>query len=399
MTIRVMHVADVLKGGGSEQWVADSVRLASPDIESRIAVLLDRKYRQGFSLGDDLEKAGIPIHHLGPRATRNVMETSGSGSNLRMQHVLRALITPAAVAQVAPLVWLLHKYRIDVMHAHINQAFITGALASLLTGIPCVYFVPQTREQTLHYSPWMFPVYRLLQAGIRRFFTALSVKELIHEGIPEKKIIRFEAWGELAVKEIPPEQNPVVQELGLSRFSPLLLSVGRLVPEKGFMPLLQAFRAVLRTYPQAGLVIPGDGWQRIEMEAYAKREGIQDSIRLPGFRRDVDLFYPACDLFIRPYLFEGVNRSSAPALKLGRPMIGCRTGSPSELLVDGESGLLVPPGDADALAGAILKVLGDAALKDRLARGAAALGASLATSVTAVRLFESVYRECVGRKT
>ena len=137
MTLRVLHLADVLKGGGSEQWIADCIRNAAPDVESRVAVLLDRQYRKGFSLSDDLAAAGVPIHHLGPRSTRQVLETSGSGSSLKMQHLLRAAFAPVAAAQVVPLLRILWRHRIDVMHAHMNQAYITGALASLLaSGAP-----------------------------------------------------------------------------------------------------------------------------------------------------------------------------------------------------------------------------------------------------------------------
>ena len=145
-----------------------------------------------------------------------------------------------------------------------------------------------------------------------------------------------------------------------------VLIVGRLVPQKGIPVLLEAARTVLRSHPRARFTLAGDGPLRLELEAQAKRLGISQQVRFLGTVRDTPELLARCDLFVLPSLWEGMPLSLLEAMAAGRPAVATAVSGSAELILDEETGLLVPPGDAAALAAAMARLLEDPATAEAM---------------------------------
>jgi glycosyltransferase involved in cell wall biosynthesis len=144
--------------------------------------------------------------------------------------------------------------------------------------------------------------------------------------------------------------------------APLVVSVARLESEKGLSTLIDAAAAV----PSAIFVVAGEGGQRQALERRVEQSRLGDRFRLLGHRADVRDLLAAADLFVLPSLNEGLPLSVLEAMAMRTPVIATAIGGTIELVRDGETGLLFPPGDAAALAGAIGRLLGDPSLAARL---------------------------------
>lgn len=155
---------------------------------------------------------------------------------------------------------------------------------------------------------------------------------------------------------------------------PVVLGAGRLRPAKDFGNLLQAFARVVRERP-ARLVVLGEGPERPELERLAAELGVQDAVRLPGFVTNPFAYMRRSAVFVLSSRWEGLPGALIEAMACGCPVVStdCKSG-PREILEDGRYGPLVPVGDADALARAVLQVLRDPPAREALAASAARYG-------------------------
>lgn len=182
-------------------------------------------------------------------------------------------------------------------------------------------------------------------------------------------------------------------ELGIPVDAPLLGTVGRLVPQKGFDLLLAAVPAILRQSPNAHLLIAGDGPDRAALEAQAASLGIADRVHLLGPRSDVERLLPALDLFVSSSRWEGLSTVIMEAMASGTAVLGTQVSGSSELIEDGVSGVLVPPEDIPALSAAAVSLLGDAARRARLANAANAFVREHFSVARVARQHEAIYEE------
>lgn len=148
--------------------------------------------------------------------------------------------------------------------------------------------------------------------------------------------------------------------------APTLLAVGRLVNQKDFPTLLQAFAALRRT-TDARLVILGEGPDRAQLEAQVKSLDLQQSVALPGFDGNPFSAMHAADLFVLSSRWEGFANVVAESLACGTPVVStdCPSG-PAEILAGGDYGKLVPVGDVDALTSAMRQALAEPRQSERL---------------------------------
>jgi glycosyltransferase involved in cell wall biosynthesis len=146
--------------------------------------------------------------------------------------------------------------------------------------------------------------------------------------------------------------------------------VTRLVPQKAPLDFVGAAAAVAAARPEARFVLVGDGPQRAAVERRIRELGLAGRMLLLGLRRDVPDLLAALDLFLLTSLWEGMPRVLLQAIAAGVPLVASAVDGCAELVRDGETGLLVPPGRPDLAARASLRLLGDRALADRLRRAA-----------------------------
>jgi glycosyltransferase involved in cell wall biosynthesis len=187
----------------------------------------------------------------------------------------------------------------------------------------------------------------------------------------------------------------VRRELGVTDGEVLVLSVANLRTEKGYDVLLEAARRVIDSGAPARFAAAGWGPLADQVEAERRSLGLGDRFQLLGHRGDALRLMGGADVFVLASHHEGLPVTVMEATSLGLAMVTTAVGDMPNFLTDGVDALLVPPGRPDALAHAIERVVGDAELRCRLARGALAHGATFDIA-RATREIESVYRDLPG---
>jgi glycosyltransferase involved in cell wall biosynthesis len=161
-------------------------------------------------------------------------------------------------------------------------------------------------------------------------------------------------------------------ELGLR--GPAVGLVANIRGSKGHAYFLEAARAVLAERPDARFLIVGDGIGFDDVQRRVKEMGLEPRVVMTGFRRDVPEIMAALDVLVLPSVkSEAMSQVIPQALAVGTPVVGTTVGGTPELVLDGETGRLVPPADAAALAAAVLDLLSDPERARALARRGQAL--------------------------
>jgi glycosyltransferase involved in cell wall biosynthesis len=185
-------------------------------------------------------------------------------------------------------------------------------------------------------------------------------------------------------------------ELGAVDGEPIVFTCARLDPQKGHRVLLDAAAEL----PGVRFALAGSGPEEVTLEAHAERVGVRDRVRFLGHRDDIPELLAACDVFALPSLYEGSSLAVLEAMGAGRAVVSSAIGGTDELIEHGDSGVLVPPGDARALASALRRLLGDDGTRARLgarARQRAQDDFSVTTTSRAVtRIYEEVLANARG---
>lgn len=184
--------------------------------------------------------------------------------------------------------------------------------------------------------------------------------DLIYNGVEVEAIREAVAHERLRTSLTPGKTAP----------GPVIVSTGRLEPEKGHEYLIRAMPRVLKHYPSARLVIAGDGSLEPKLHDLARSLGIEQSVELAGFVNDIPALLARADLFVLPSLSEALGISLLEAMAAGVPSVASDTGGIPEIITPGVDGLLVPPGDSNKIAVAMLSLLGDRSLASLIGRRA-----------------------------
>jgi glycosyltransferase involved in cell wall biosynthesis len=159
-------------------------------------------------------------------------------------------------------------------------------------------------------------------------------------------------------------------ELGIPPGARVICAVGRLVRSKGFDLLIDAFARVIRDLGTCHLLIVGEGDRRRELERQVRTAGLAERVSLPGHRDGIREILSAVDVFVLSSRFEGMANTLLEAMSVGAPIVATDIAGTSEAVVDGVDALVVPPGEVDALADAVQRIVLDTELAGRLGRSA-----------------------------
>ena len=165
------------------------------------------------------------------------------------------------------------------------------------------------------------------------------------------------------------DKKKLREQYGFSIDAKIVVSVARLVPVKGLDYLIKAVSLLLQTDNKINLLIIGDGSQRAELEELISELKLDNRVRLMGTipHEQIAGFLNLADVFVLPSLSEGLGIAIIEAMACGIPVIGTNVDGIPDIIKDNDNGVLVPPGDAEALAGAIDKLLQDEELRGKLA--------------------------------
>jgi glycosyltransferase involved in cell wall biosynthesis len=170
----------------------------------------------------------------------------------------------------------------------------------------------------------------------------------------------------------PSERDACRAELGLKPETPTIGFTGRIEPMKRLDLLLEGSALVLVQRPDARLLIVGEGSLRPRLEALASRLGISRAVIWAGFRQDIPRLLAAMDIYVQPSSNEGLSLSILEAMAAGKAVIATNVGGAREVVSDNKTGILIPPGSAQAVGAAILALLDDPGKSAALAQTARA---------------------------
>ena len=197
--------------------------------------------------------------------------------------------------------------------------------------------------------------------GVSDYGLSRAKVRILHNGID---IERF-------AKVAPDARQMMRSEFGIDAEAKAIGMIGRLAEMKGQSYAIRAMKAVLQQVPKAVLVLVGEGETRPQCESLIRELALEKSVKMVGQRSNIPEVLAALDVVAMPSMFgEGLPYAAIEAIAAGRPVVAFPTAGIPEVVLDEESGLLVPRGDVDALASALVRVLGDATLRGRLSEGA-----------------------------
>ena len=181
------------------------------------------------------------------------------------------------------------------------------------------------------------------------------------------------------------------QEFNIPADAPLIGMVGRLHPQKGLCYLLDALLHIREQLPELRLIIVGDGELRDELQSRAQTLGLTKAVIFSGARNDVPDILAALDLFVLSSLWEGLPLAVLEAMAAGLPVVGTAVGGVPELVVEGETGRLVPPGDGTALAQAVVSILTNQTQAQTMGTAGQARTAAEFSAESITRQLETLY--------
>jgi len=268
--------------------------------------------------------------------------------------------TPYVRATIRDVTSRLIAMKADILLTHSYKPNVLGRIAARLAGIP---IVAVSRGWTWeNFKVRMYE--RCDRLNLRYVDRVVAVSDGQAEKIrkagvkPDRvTVIRNSARVHAFTEKNPEGQHELQAMFADSPVSRLVISAGRLSPEKGFDVLVRAARKVLEVEPSFGFVHFGEGNELTMIAALVREFGIAKRFILAGFRPNIDKYLPWADLVVLPSHTEGLPNVALEASAAGVAVVATRVGGTPEVISDGETGLLVPPGQPDAMADAILRLL------------------------------------------
>ncbi len=343
MSLRVMQVSQhgELRGGAEFHCLTLTAGL----VERGIAV--EAICGDDGSLTRELRRRSVPVHVF-PVAHYGIYE------HMREEPV----IDWSTVERIAAL---LRTFRPHVVHSHLMPAHLHAALAALEAGTPGVLYTEHN---------FAIPATNVLLSRLSRSRTivpSLAAFDLLARGGVPPDHIAVIPHGvgpeRFAVDERAVADARARLDLGTG---PVIGTVARLSPEKAIDTLLRAAQRLVGVAPELTVLIVGDGPLAAELEHLAGKLGIAQAVRFLGFRTDAGVLMQLMDVFILPSRMESVGLVLLEAMAAGRPIVATTVGAIPEYVDHDGGGLLVPPDDPAALAGAIQRLLDDPAWRERL---------------------------------
>jgi glycosyltransferase involved in cell wall biosynthesis len=283
---------------------------------------------------------------------------------------------------------VIKQLRPDVVHAHDPHGVAMSAIALSMSTEARKPTLVASRRVDFHLRSSALSRWKYRQVDCFICASEAIRRMLVSDGIPAARTVTVHEGIDLAKAAAAPAAE-LHQELWLPHGAPLVGNVAALVPHKGQRHLIEAAAAVVTKQPDARFIIAGEGDLRRPLEHQIKQLGLDKHVILAGFRPDALSVHKAFDIFVMSSVTEGLGTSLLDAMACGKPVVATHVGGIPEVVIDEETGFLVPARDHPAMAAAIVRLLGDAALRQRM--GAAGL-ARVQKKFSAERMVASTAR-------
>ena len=314
----------------------------------------------------------------GEKSMRDRIQARGVTPILIPKLVGNPRLSIADGAAFAHILCLLRRQRPMIVHTHTSKAGLLGRLAARLTGVPIVVHTFHGLVLKGHYGPVKSSGVRAVErwlAGFSDRLITVSVEDkkdlLAYRIAPSRKIEVIPVGLELNHFIDDRSRRGVLHRaLGLDVANRLIGIVGRIAPVKNHRLFFDAMARVLAESTTTHVVVVGDGDLRPAMERYVRELGIANRVSFLGWRYDLPQVYTDLDVVVISSNNEGTPVTAIEAMAAGRPVVATRVGGLPDVISDGETGYLVPPGNVAQLASAVERVLGDGEATERLRRKA-----------------------------
>jgi glycosyltransferase involved in cell wall biosynthesis len=326
---RVMHVVLSLDPGGTERLVIDIVKGLAPAVES-IVCCLDRP----GAWAPELTRIGVPV------------------LTLRRQPGFH----PGLGRRIARLA---ASHGVSVLHCHQYTPFVYGQLGAVLAPSLRVVFTehgrlsdagPSFKRRVLN------PVLGRLPDAI--FAVSQDLRSyMVGEGLPASHVKVIHNGIDAGPPPSAAARLEARRALGLPSDACVIGTAGRLDPVKDLATVIDAFAALRRRHPDMRLVIIGDGPERSRLEAHAAARDLAAAIVFTGYRRDARALMPALDVYVNSSVQEGVSLTILEAMAAAIPVVATRVGGTPEVVLDDETGVLVPPRSPGRLCAAVERLM------------------------------------------
>jgi glycosyltransferase involved in cell wall biosynthesis len=372
----------------------------------------------GLLIGSSAGVGGLEEHLLTVLrgAERHSFSVAMCGPKEILKHVTTRGVATIEWSARAPwdmvaawrLAGALRRSHISLLHIHDPRAGLIGRIVARLLRIPVVY--------TVHVPPYLYAKpgpgglrrsgYRAIEGFLNKRLTdkVIYVSRRVRDdavaiGAAPSSSIVVENGIDLTKWSASVDRNAVRRGLATPTDATLVVTVGRLTPQKGIDVLLQALSETPAASGTVHAWIVGDGPEYRTLKDQVQEKNLGDRVRLLGQRADVPALLAASDIFVLPSRYEGMPLAVIEAMASGLPCIVTRIGGNPELVEDGRTGWTVAPDDSNALAERLSKLIADPALRRAMGAAGRARAQKFASSVMVERLFDVYRRLLAGRIT
>lgn len=338
---RVLHIKTLwMKAGGIEQQILGIIQGATDT----------RMFHQVAQLVPN-----VPSHYGWDLVQSDVLTETSVGKD-RLHPVVwdrMAFLIPT----LRKLRTLIARHNIDLLHAHDNRSNFVGAILARWCNLPLVVSLYGYVRTSWKLRVLASLDHQILRTADHIIASSPSMMRWIPLTCSSRVTTILNAIETMPYRMSFSERTLLIRELGLDGQRPIVSLVGRLSEEKGHHVLLAAVPNVLRRFPLTQFVFAGDGPLREVLERQIEQAGLTPSVRLVGFVDNARAVMALSDLVVQPSLTESLPLTILEAMTQGKAIVATDVGSIREAVVEGETGLLVPPHDPAALAKAIIAML------------------------------------------
>jgi glycosyltransferase involved in cell wall biosynthesis len=274
---------------------------------------------------------------------------------------IRGNIDPLAVWN---FIRLYRRHRVDIVHTHSNADSWNAALAAKFS-VPRPWVV-RTRHLSASFNNrliYNFMADRVVTTGeyVRQFM----VQE---KKIDARKILAIPSGVNLERFNPRKVRENLRKEFGIPAEAPVFGIATIFRKKKGLQDLLKTVPEILRSFPEAKLLLVGEGPQERNYRRLIEEVGIRNAVVMPGFQEDVPRVLNTLDVFVFPTLEEAFPNAVQEAMAMEKPVVATRVGGVPDIVQDGETGFLVGPGDCQAIAERVVRLLRDPELRREMGR-------------------------------
>jgi glycosyltransferase involved in cell wall biosynthesis len=295
------------------------------------------------------------VCHLFPNKTLADPISAAGGTVVSLDQSF--VYDPRAIMQL----WnLLSGSEFDIIHGHLPYARTLARAISFFQRLPAVVSTyhnpPQAEKWSVAYvlDPLLGHVDSAsiaVSKSVQREYESRAVGkawQTIYNGI---------AVSEFASQVADSDTDSLRTKLEISTDTPVILAVGRYVPQKSHSSLIRAMPDILEVLPTAQLIIVGEGPMKSELREVVRTHGLSEHVQITGRIEDIHPYYKLADVFALASQFEGFGIVAVEAMAAGLPVVATRVDGLTEVVADGETGVLVSPSDKSELVSGLLRVL------------------------------------------